>query len=99
METKKQITKGCVRYERLRRYAELADAKALKSSEGCAKFLVAALEIGNLATVLNAIAHVYRVKGRNVYADWMEATAKLAEEVSAPRTARRKAEKRERART
>ena len=95
MATKKQIAKGRARYESVKRYAELAkDAETLKTSEACAKLLVAALETGNVVTALNALAHVYRIKGWNAYADWFEATAKFVTEVSAPRTARRKTAKR-----
>ena len=100
MATKKQIAEGRARCDRLCRYDKLAkDAETLKTSEACARFLVAALETGNAVTALNACAHVYRIKGWIAYADWMEATARLVAEVSAPRTAQRKTRKREAART
>ena len=95
MATKKQIAEGQARYESVKRYAELAkDAEMLKTSEACAKLLVAALETRNLTTALNALAHVYRIKGWVAYADWMEATAKFVAEVSATKTSRRKTAKR-----
>lgn len=52
-------------------------------------FLVAALEMGNVATALNALAHVYRIKCWNAYADWFEATAKFVAEVDTPKASRR----------
>ena len=95
MATKKQIAEGRARYESVKRYAELArNAEKLKTSDACARFLVAALETGNVTTALNACAHVYRIKGWVAYADWMEATAKFVAEVSATKTSRRKTAKR-----
>lgn len=98
MATKKQIAEGRARYEAVKRYAELAkDAETKKTNEACARFLVAALEMGNVAAALNALAHVYRIKGWNAYADWFEATAKFVVEVEVarPKTVRRSPSKRE----
>ncbi len=90
MATRKQIAKGRSRCEVVKRYAELAkEAEAKKTNEACAKFLVTAFEAGNVSTVLNALAHVYRIKGWNAYADWFEATAKFVVEVASPKTSRR----------
>lgn len=100
MATKNQITNGLERYAKVKRYAELAkEVDASKSNKACAEFLVAALEMGNIATALNALAHVYRIKGWDAYADWMEATAKFVVEISAPKTARRRTAKRKLAMT
>lgn len=96
MATKKQIAEGLSRYELVKRYAELAkESEKKKTNEACARLLVTALEVGDVATALNALAHVYRIKGLNAYADWFEATAKFVAEVAATRTVRRKTARRE----